>query len=196
MFDIGLHFSNTGDDRATPQWLFDSLHHELGFTVDAAANSQNTKLTYYYDEQKDGLRQVWRKGDRIWCNPPYSNVKLWLKKAAESEAMSVLLIAARTDTKGWHEFVFGQADWVLFMKGRLKFNGMKTPAPFPSALVGYKCPPPIGRNILDLGFLLICKSPSVFGSGVRSVEHSVVGDYAVDSLSESHRVLTRVNHPR
>ena len=175
-----VHFTNSGDNRTTPQWLFDTLHHEFGFTIDASASADNAKLPKYYDEEANGLIQEWREGDRIWCNPPYSKVKDWLKKAADSEAMSVLLVAARTDTKGWHEFVFRKANWVIFLKGRLKFNGMATPAPFPSAIVGFNCPPPIGRNILDLGFLLICKPPNVFGSGVRACEHTVVDDFSPD----------------
>ena len=32
-----------------------------------------------------------------------------------------MLIPARTDTKYWHEHIFGKASEIIFIKGRLKF---------------------------------------------------------------------------
>lgn len=151
--DTQLMFSNTGDDRSTPQWLFDLLNNQYDFNIDAAANKHNTKCPVYFNEESDGLKQVWRETDRLFINPPYSKVRDWVAKSAANSALSVQLVAARTDTRWWHDFVFNGADWVLFYKGRLKFNGMKTPAPFPSAIVGYNCEPP-GGVLLGMGFLL------------------------------------------
>ncbi|EPU45485.1 hypothetical protein SAG0170_07500 [Streptococcus agalactiae LDS 617] len=50
------------------------------------------------------------------------------------------LIPARTDTKYWHDYIFGKATDIRFLKGRLKFtiNGKENyPAPFPSAVIIY-----------------------------------------------------------
>lgn len=48
-----------------------------------------------------------------------------------------MLIPARTDTKAFHEWIYGKAE-VRFLRGRLKFGGSKNSAPFPSMLVVYK----------------------------------------------------------
>lgn len=45
-----------------------------------------------------------------------------------------MLIPARTDTKAQHDFIFPNAKYVCFVKGRLKFN-QKGAAPFPSEVV-------------------------------------------------------------
>ena len=45
-----------------------------------------------------------------------------------------MLIPARTDTKAFHEYIYGKAQ-IRFIKGRLKFGGSKNPAPFPSMVV-------------------------------------------------------------
>jgi len=137
--------------------LFEKLHHYFQFTIDGAASKENALLPVYFTEETDGLKQLWRKDDRLFVNPPYSKVKDWVKKAAESEAQSIFLVASRTDTRWWHESVVGGASWIIFYKGRLKFNGMATPAPFPSAIVGYNCPPPVAPEILKLGHLVVLR---------------------------------------
>jgi DNA N-6-adenine-methyltransferase (Dam) len=68
-------------------------------------------------------------------NPPYGmTIGQWVKKAAESDATVVALLPARTDTRWFHDHVYGRAK-IRFIKGRLKFNDGKKPAPFPSMLV-------------------------------------------------------------
>lgn len=48
-----------------------------------------------------------------------------------------MLIPARTDTKVFHELIYGKAE-IRFVKGRLRFGGAKNNAPFPSMIVVYK----------------------------------------------------------
>lgn len=45
-----------------------------------------------------------------------------------------MLIPARTDTKSQHKYIFPNAKYICFVKGRLKF-GNKDAAPFPSEIV-------------------------------------------------------------
>lgn len=45
-----------------------------------------------------------------------------------------MLIPARTDTKRFHEYIYGNAE-IRFIKGRLKFGGCENSAPFPSMIV-------------------------------------------------------------
>lgn len=48
-----------------------------------------------------------------------------------------MLIPARTDTKAFHEYIYGKAE-IRFVRGRLKFGGSKNPAPFPSMVVIFR----------------------------------------------------------
>jgi site-specific DNA-methyltransferase (adenine-specific) len=51
--------------------------------------------------------------------------------------MVVMLLPARTDTKWFHEYIYGKAE-IRFIKGRLKFGDVKNSAPFPSMVVIFK----------------------------------------------------------
>lgn len=51
----------------------------------------------------------------------------------------VMLIPARTDTRYFHDYIYGKAE-VRFIRGRLKFGGSKNSAPFPSMVVVFKNP--------------------------------------------------------
>ena len=74
-------------------------------------------------------------------NPPYGReITKWMQKAYESSRQGVTvvcLVPSRTDTKWWHDYVMF-ADEIRFVKGRLKFDGHKNSAPFPSAVVIFK----------------------------------------------------------
>lgn len=66
---------------------------------------------------------------------------MWVKKAYEEYMRGcktiVMLLPARTDTKWFHEYIYGKAE-IRFVKGRLKFGGAKDAAPFPSMVVVFK----------------------------------------------------------
>ena len=80
-------------------------------------------------------------GYRVFCNPPYSNISEWVKKAYyesyKPDTLIVLLIPARTDTKYFQEYIYYRSE-IRFIKGRLKFGDSKTSAPFPSMIVIYR----------------------------------------------------------
>ena len=121
----------------TPQKLFDELNAEFHFTLDACANEHNHKCSYYFNKEQDGLKQPWG-GQVVYCNPPYGRVIAeWVKKAAESKTLVVMLLPARTDTKWFHEYIYGKAE-IRFIRGRLHFNDDKPSAPFPSMIVVFR----------------------------------------------------------
>jgi phage N-6-adenine-methyltransferase len=139
-------YSSRSEEWATPQDFFDALDAEFHFTVDAAASEQNAKCEVYWDKSVDALSLEWADmGTVIFCNPPYGkNIGAWFAKAREAGRRGstvVMLAHARTDTRWWHEHVQGVADEVRFVKGRLRFvgpNGVKSSAPFPSAVIIYR----------------------------------------------------------
>ena len=139
-----VHFMSKRSDWATPQDLFDKLDKEFNFDIDVCADAFNAKCKKYYSVEDDALSQTWK--GYCFMNPPYGReISKWVKKAYESsgannpspfkgEATVVCLLPSRTDTKWWHDYVM-KADTVKFIKGRLKFDGHKNSAPFPSAIV-------------------------------------------------------------
>ncbi len=120
----------------TPQEFFDKLNDEFHFTTDVCATSENTKCPEYFTKEQDGLKQDWR--GVCWCNPPYGKgIDAWVRKAAQAKATVVMLLPARTDTKWFHDLVYGKAE-IRFVRGRLKFGCGGGCAPFPSMIVIFR----------------------------------------------------------
>jgi len=117
-------FSSASDHWTTPLDLYSALNKEFHFNDDPCPLYA-----------KGGLERQW--GKRTFCNPPYSEIKTWIKYAYQQSLLGkivVCLIPSRTDTKWWHEYVM-KAKEIRFCKGRLKFGDSKNSAPFPSAIV-------------------------------------------------------------
>jgi site-specific DNA-methyltransferase (adenine-specific) len=138
--------SQNTNEWATPKVLFDKLNKEFNFTLDACASSWNNKVDNYFSLENDALQQDWK--GVVWCNPPYSNVSDWVKKAyeeSEKGAVVVMLIFSKTDTKYFHNFVM-KADEIRFIKGRVKFEkhedtitkSHSPSAPAPSCVVVFR----------------------------------------------------------
>lgn len=137
--NLAVMTSSKSDIWGTPPELFDKLNKVFNFTLDPAANAENAKCPKFYTEADNGLVQDWAD-EVVFCNPPYSNIQEWIRKARFSNAKSVvMLIPARVETAYWFEHIWNKADEVLLIKGRLKFvsEGCKDSAPFPTALVLY-----------------------------------------------------------
>ena len=115
-------FSSDKEDWETPQDLFDKLNKEFKFTVDVASSDKNYKVKKHYTIKDDGLSKDWNN-EVVWCNPPYGReIKKWVKKAWESNALVVMLLPARTDTKWFHNYIYNKDSVkISFIKGRLKF---------------------------------------------------------------------------
>ena len=137
----------------TPQDFFDQLNAEFHFTLDAAATNKSAKCPRYFTPETDGLNQSWIDlGGAVFCNPPYGReIGKWIQKAYEESlrgATVVLLVPARTDTKYFHTYIYGNAE-IRFVRGRIKFTdedgnphvdekGRPVGAPFPSMVVVFK----------------------------------------------------------
>lgn len=131
----------------TPQEFFNQLNDEFHFTLDACASDTNHKCDKYYTENDNGLLQSW-ENEVVFCNPPYGRTDTgrWVEKCDRESrhATVVMLIPARTDTKWFHDYIWGKHE-VRFVKGRLKFEldgepmrddkGRIQSAPFPSMVV-------------------------------------------------------------
>jgi phage N-6-adenine-methyltransferase len=91
------------DDRGTTPEMFAPLHERFRFTIDVAAQPHNAKLPRFFTPEQDGLAQSWA-GERVWCNPPYSDIEPWVRKAwAEAPycGVVVMLLPANRTEQGW-----------------------------------------------------------------------------------------------
>lgn len=121
-----VHFSTLTDDWATPEDLYRDLDREFRFTFDPCPL-----------QGADGLTRPW-KGQRVYCNPPYSNIYPFLERAVDAD-VAVFLLPSRTGTDWFHRFA-PRATEVRFLRGRLKFCGAETSAPFDSVLLIFRNP--------------------------------------------------------
>jgi phage N-6-adenine-methyltransferase len=131
-------FTSTTDEWETPQDFFEKLDREFGFTLDACALPKNAKCERFYTPEEDALKQDWP--GVVWMNPPYGReIGKWVKKAyeeAQKGSTVVCLLPARTDTSWWHEYCMKGE--IRFVRGRLKFGGSESNAPFPNAVVIFR----------------------------------------------------------
>lgn len=130
-------FSSNSDEWSTPKDFYELLNKEFNFTLDPCASDENHKCGNYFTINDDGLKQEWHGS--VFINPPYSEIKDWVKKAYEESKRDyckrvVLLIPARTDTRYVHDYI-SQAYEIRFLRGRLKFGDAANSAPFPSMVV-------------------------------------------------------------
>ena len=129
-------FSSKTDMWETPQAFFDEMDREFHFTLDVCAVPENAKCEQFFSPSIDGLKQEWV--GVCWCNPPYGReIGKWVRKAYESDCTVVMLLPARTDTRWFHDYIYGKAE-IRFIRGRLRFGAAATGAPFPSMVVIFK----------------------------------------------------------
>lgn len=108
-------FSSATDHWSTPKEVYEALDNEFHFDFDPCPLRSGF----------DGLERAnW--GERNFINPPYGNIKAWMKRIYEMGQynLCVALIPSRTDTRWWHDYVM-KATEIRFIKGRLKFGGGK-----------------------------------------------------------------------
>lgn len=176
-----LMFSKASDEWSTPKEFYAALDAEFDFMLDAAASAENSKLrgpryeNYYLGldhpdlNRRDALSCDWYRildfrSPAVWLNPPYSQCREFIAKAALEASKGctvVCLVPSRTDTRWWHEHVWDRERHrtrpgveVRFVKSRLKFgiagqsirtslrNGPgsqpNNSAPFPSVVIVFR----------------------------------------------------------
>lgn len=156
MRDFNTNTANN-DQWLTPPWIIETLGL---FDLDPCApvNRPWDTAKEHFTKFDDGLSKPWH--GRIWLNPPYGRETFkWIAKLAEHRN-GIALIFARTETRGFHNYVWNKADSIFFFRGRLSFykvTGEKGGAAnAPSCLVSYS---PMNTDIirktmLDKGRLL------------------------------------------
>lgn len=129
-------FSSKSTEWETPDDFYKAIDSVCRFDLDVCATADNAKCGAYIPPESDALSRSWEGS--CWMNPPYGKqVSKWVEKAFNEGRRRgtkvVCLLPSRTDTRWWHDFAAKGRR--IYIKGRLKFGGMKNSAPFPSVLV-------------------------------------------------------------
>ena len=126
--------ASKSDKWMTPSDLYKTLDDEFHFDHDPCPIT-------WTPTDPDGLTTNW--GSSSFVNPPYSQTAKWIAKShAEWKRGKtvVMLINAITDTRAFHDYIYGQAE-LRFIRGRLRFTmptGKTGPSPRPSMIVIFR----------------------------------------------------------
>jgi len=132
---LGGHEANDLDPAYLPKWM-----------------QPWPTAKHSFCEEDDGMKQDWERFGSIWLNPPYLRqkgytIRDWCYRMARHNN-GIMLINVNTDTAAWQDHIFGKADAILFLRGRIQYmdingnpikdiNGKITGNQQPSALVAY-----------------------------------------------------------
>lgn len=121
------------DTWATPLWLFKYAQYRFGeFDLDVCAAHDSFKCKPYYTIEDNSLVQPW--GCNNWCNPPYSNIRPWVEKAALETNLgntTIMLLPADFSTQ-WFKLVWDVSSDVLIINKRVPFVGATSSPKFAS----------------------------------------------------------------
>jgi phage N-6-adenine-methyltransferase len=110
----------SNDEYETPDWLFKALDTEFGFTLDGAATEGNAKCVNYI---RDISHQIWNKEDRVYCNPPYSEITAFVVYGLLCESkVVVLLLPVRTDTSWFQMLQESPRVEIRWLRKRIHFE--------------------------------------------------------------------------
>ena len=131
-------------DYGTPPEFIQAVEKRFGPLIyDLACTHENCKarnpVTF------DSLGKGWAElqGNK-WLNPPFANIRPWVKKACETSYAKdfcragpiFVLVPASVGSNWWRDYVHEECK-VYFLNGRLTFEGQTQPFPKDCALLAY-----------------------------------------------------------
>jgi hypothetical protein len=146
MTALAVHYSSATPEWYTPPAILERVVRVLGsIDLDPCSDGPTSLVpaSRRLTRADDGLAQLW--SGRVFLNPPYGrDIGRWVEKLVSSYeqghvAEAIALLPARTDTT-WFAVLASYP--VCFVRGRVRFVGASSGAPFPSAVVY------LGRNPL------------------------------------------------
>ncbi len=128
---VGKRGATERDNLGTDPALFAKLDERFHFTLDVAATAETAKCERFFTLEDDGLAKPW--SGRVWCNPPYSQIGVWVEKAwrefhfGNVDLIVMLLPANRPEQTWWQDLVEPHRDSPYtplrteFLRGRQRF---------------------------------------------------------------------------
>jgi len=101
----------------TPSNIFDPLHELFDFTLDGASEPGNGLLP----RSSTAKKPISWTGERVFCNPPWSNIPTFVELAAKAD-IAVLLVPSRVNSRWFHRALELGAVPCYFLR-RPKFVG-------------------------------------------------------------------------
>lgn len=146
----------------TPWVLIDAVEKRFGdLKIDLAADGDNCRVRRlpraFLSPRQNSLAQDWSKitAGNAWLNPPYGKtdeaphgIADWAEKCASDRGRLkvFLLVPAGTGANWFANFIWKKA-YVLFLQGRVTFDGHPTPYPKDLILAVYGVKP--GAEVWD-----------------------------------------------
>ena len=132
--------SSDRPDWNTPLNLLERVRAFDSIGLDPCGNAGSivqARIEWRLERDGDSLPKPWGNLGLVYVNPPYGpEITPFAQKMVEEGAKGTEIIAllpARVDPVWWQKWIT-QADAVCFWRGRLKFLGAPSSAPFPSAV--------------------------------------------------------------
>lgn len=144
----------------TPRTLFDALHRRFAFTMDGASSDSN-KLLEKGSTVAAPLSWV---GERVFCNPPWSDIPPFVELAVLAE-LAVLLVPARTNSRWFHRALALGARAEFFL-GKPRFGEHKHTSPVDCLYLIYGAQTTALRSPSSGAILCSERPPSVLREGV------------------------------
>jgi phage N-6-adenine-methyltransferase len=126
------HRGESKQDYATPPEFIAAVVERFGrLDFDLAASAANAKAPQFFTESVDSLAQDWTllRGN-LWLNPPFSRIEPWAAKCAASAVWSfkparrIFLLVPAAVGANWHAKHVHEKALVLFLNGRISFDGV------------------------------------------------------------------------
>jgi phage N-6-adenine-methyltransferase len=125
------------DNWGTPKELFDHYNTIHRFDIDACAAHWNHLCGKYFTKDNSALVHRWFGS--AWCNPPYSNIAPFVRKAWEESRLGatvVLLLPSWTDQRWFQDYCLRGR--ITFLQKRVRYVGPKNNPIFPSMVVTFE----------------------------------------------------------
>lgn len=118
--------SDIKDLWQTPIELYEFLNARFSFVCDVAASDHNHLHLNYLTESYDSLLNGWShlKSGYAFCNPPYSRILPWVKKAREAAdhgVGTVMLLPVDTSVEWFNELRKLASEIYFIVNGRISF---------------------------------------------------------------------------
>ncbi|WP_085248437.1 phage N-6-adenine-methyltransferase [Gilliamella mensalis] len=118
--------SDIKDLWQTPIELYEFLNARFSFVCDVAASDHNHLHLNYLTESYDSLLNGWAhlKSGFAFCNPPYSRILPWVKKAREAADRgvgTVMLLPVDTSVEWFNELRKLASEIYFIVNGRISF---------------------------------------------------------------------------
>jgi site-specific DNA-methyltransferase (adenine-specific) len=140
----GFMADSKSQSWCTPEWILERVRQVFGGQIhldpcgNGAARVDALHELRGQSDLDDGLAERWERFRNVFCNPPFGKgVDRWMAKAEETGKAGVeviLLVPAFVSRHAWHDHV-ASAEAICFLRGRVKFLGAESCAPFATALV-------------------------------------------------------------